>query len=320
MPGEFDLIESLRARARGRPDVLLGIGDDAALLQPPPGHELVLCTDTLVAGVHFPEDTAAADIGWKALAVNLSDLAAMAAEPAWFTLALSLPQAGAHWLEGFADGLFELAEQAGIALVGGDTTRGPLTITVTAAGLVPAGQALRRAGARPGDEVWVTGTLGDAAGALAQWQAREPASAKLRYRLDRPEPRLAAGRALRGLASACIDISDGLLADLGHVLAASGCGARLDLGRLPTSQPLARHFGEPRRWELQLTGGDDYELCFTAPPGRALAIEQALAAAGAGATVIGQLHAGEGIELRTPEGEAWQPPARAGWRHFEGGA
>src|SRR5690606_11273930 len=186
-------------------------------------------------------DTAAADIALKALAANLRDLAALAAQPAWFTLAPSLHQAAVHRPDGFADGLFELAEQTRTSQVGGDTTRGPLAITVTAAGLVPAGQALRRAGARAGDEVWVTGTLGDAAGALAQWQAREPASAKLRYRLDRPTPRLAAGRALRGLASACIDISDGLLADLGHVLAASGCGARLDLGRLPTSQPLARH-------------------------------------------------------------------------------
>ena len=319
MPGEFDLIARLRERVRPRADVALGIGDDDALLQVPPGHELVVTSDTLVAGVHFPDDTAPADLGWKALAVNLSDLAAMGAAPAWCTLAMTLPVADAAWLEAFADGFFELADEHGVALVGGDTTRGPLSLTITAFGHVPAGQALRRDGARAGDEVWVTGSLGDAAGALAQWRARGPASAKLRHRLDRPTPRLAAGLALRGLATACIDISDGLLADLGHVLAASGCGALLDLGRLPATRTLADHFDERRRWELQLAGGDDYELCFTAPPQAALAIEQALAAAGVAATVIGQLRAGHGIELRTPEGEAFAPPAR-GYEHFTGAA
>ena len=315
MPGEFALIDRLRARVRGRPDLRLGIGDDAALLQPAPGHELVVTCDTLVAGVHFPEDTTPADLGWKALAVNLSDLAAMGAAPAWCTLAMTLPQADADWLDAFADGFFELADAHAVALAGGDTTRGPLSLTITAFGQVPAGQALRRDGARPGDEVWVSGSLGDAAGALAQWQARGPASAKLRHRLDRPTPRVAAGLALRGLASACVDLSDGLLADLGHVLAASGCAATLDLGRLPTTRTLAEHFDERRRWELQLAGGDDYELCFTAPPQAALAIEQALAAAGETATVIGQLHAGHGLSLRTPEGEAWTAPAR-GYEHF----
>jgi thiamine-monophosphate kinase len=314
---EFALIDRLRARVLARGDVTLGIGDDAALLQVPPGHELAVTTDTLVAGVHFPLDTAVADLGWKALAVNLSDLAAMGAAPAWCTLALTLPDADAAWVDAFLDGFVELADQHRVALVGGDTTRGPLAVTITAHGLVPAGQALRRDAARAGDDVWVTGTLGDAAGALAQHLAGGPYSAKLRWRLDRPTPRVDVGLALRGLAHAAVDVSDGLLADLGHVLRASGVGARLDLGRLPTSRTLADHFDERRRWELQTSGGDDYELCFTAPPSRALAIEQALAGFDTAATVVGHVVAGHDIVCTTPDGEAWQPAA-AGFDHFAG--
>ncbi|KFN51300.1 thiamine-phosphate kinase [Arenimonas composti] len=321
MAGEFALIDRIRARARSRADVVLGIGDDAALLAVPPGQQLVVTTDTLVAGVHWPDGTAPADIGWKALAVNLSDLAAMAATPAWVTLALTLPFASAEersaFVDGFLDGFCELADEHDVALVGGDTTSGPLAVTVTAHGLVAPGAALHRDAARPGDDVWVTGTLGDAAGALAQWRARGPFSAKLRYRLDRPTPRLAVAAALRGLARAAVDVSDGLLADLGHVLAASGgLGAALELGRLPTSRTLADHFADERaRWPLQLSGGDDYELCFTAAPADALAIEMALDAAGCGAAVIGRITAEPGIRLTTPEGEAWVPGA-AGYEHF----
>jgi thiamine-monophosphate kinase len=317
MTGEFALIDRLRARLRDGADagVVLGIGDDAALLRVPPGHELAVTSDTLVAGVHFPLDTAVADIGWKALAVNLSDLAAMGAAPAWCTLALTLPEADADWVDAFLDGFLELAAQHRVALVGGDTTRGPLAVTLTAHGLVPDREAMRRDHARAGDDVWVTGTLGDAAGGLAQVLAGGPYSAKLRYRLDRPTPRVDAGLALRGLAHAAIDLSDGLLQDLGHVLAASGIGARLDLGRLPTSRTLADHFDERRRWELQLSGGDDYELCFTAPPSRALAIEQALAGFDVTATAIGHLVAGHGIVCTTPDGEAYTPPL-AGYDHF----
>jgi thiamine-monophosphate kinase len=317
MPGEFALVDLIRARVRLRPDVACGIGDDAAVLRVPDGQALVVTSDTLVSGVHFPPDTTPADIGWKALAVNLSDLAAMAATPAWCTLALTLPTADAEWLEQFLDGFLALADEHGVCLVGGDTTRGPLSITVTAHGLVPEGQALLRSTARAGDDVWVTGTLGDAAGALQQWRARGPASAKLRHRLDRPTPRVAAGLALRGLASAGIDLSDGLVADLGHVLAASGVGARIDLGRLPTTRTLADHFDEAARWPLQLAGGDDYELCFTAPPSAALALEQALAACGERATVVGQLVAEPGLRLGTPDGEDYTPP-RAGYEHFQG--
>jgi len=315
---EFDLIERIRARAATRPDVILGIGDDAALLQVPAGHELAVTTDTLIAGVHFPADTAAQDIGWKALAVNLSDLAAMGAEPAWISLALTMPEPDAEWLDDFLDGFCELADEHRVALVGGDTTHGPLAMTITAHGLVPAGLAIRRDGAGVNDDIWVTGTIGDATGALSQWRGNALMSAKLRYRLDRPTPRIAAGIALRGLASAAIDISDGLLADLGHVMRRSGAGAELDLGRLPTSRTLAEHFpDDAERWRLQLSGGDDYELCFTAAPAHALEIEQAMAACETSATVIGRITRETGLRLRTPEGEDFEPGA-SGYLHFGG--
>jgi thiamine-monophosphate kinase len=313
---EFRLIDRIKARAATRADVILGIGDDAAILQVPDGQQLVVSTDTLIAGVHFPDDTDAQDIGWKALAANLSDLAAMGAEPAWVTLALSLPEADADWLDAFLDGFCELADEHRVALVGGDTTRGPLAITIAAHGLVPAGLALRRDGAGVNDDVWVTGTLGDAAGALQQWRAQGLRSLKLRHRLDRPTPRIAAGIALRELASSAIDVSDGLVADLGHILERSGVGAELELGRLPTSRTLAEHFAdEDARWRLQLGGGDDYELCFTAAPAHALAIEQALAACDTPATVIGRIVREPGLQLHTPEGQAFEPGS-AGFEHF----
>ena len=246
--GEFDLIARIRARVATRADVVLGIGDDAALLAPPPGRQLVVTADTLNEGVHFPRGTSPADVGWKALAVNLSDLASMGAEPAWCTLSLSLPQSDPAWIEGFLDGFLDLAGQHGIALVGGDTTRGPLSIAVTAMGLVEPGRALRRDGARVGDEVWVTGTLGDAAGGLALLD-REPVPA-LRARLDRPTPRVATGRALAGIATACVDVSDGLLADLGHVCARSHVAARIDVDALPASAALMEVIGEADRIAL----------------------------------------------------------------------
>jgi thiamine-monophosphate kinase len=314
--GEFDLIERIKARAGSRADVILGIGDDAAIVQVGAGQELVLSTDTLIAGVHFPAQTAAADIGWKALAVNLSDLAAMGAQPAWVTLALTLPEADPDWLDGFLDGFCELAAEHGVALVGGDTTRGPLAMSITAHGLLPAGSALRRDGAGMGDDIWVTGTLGDAAGGLQQWRGKGLQSAKLRHRLDRPTPRIAACIALRELASAAIDVSDGLVADLGHVLRRSGVAAEIDLGRLPTSRTLAEHFPlEAERWRLQLAGGDDYELCFTAAPGHALAIEQAMAACDTAVTVIGRIDKGAGLRLLTPDGEPFEL-AVSGFEHF----
>ena len=311
--GEFDLIARIRARVATRADVVLGIGDDAALLAPPPGRQLVVTADTLNDGVHFPRGTSPADVGWKALAVNLSDLASMGAEPAWCTLSLSLPQSDPAWIEGFLDGFLDLAGQHGIALVGGDTTRGPLSIAVTAMGLVEPGRALRRDGARVGDEVWVTGTLGDAAGGLALLD-REPVPA-LRARLDRPTPRVAAGRALAGIATACVDVSDGLLADLGHVCARSHVAARIDVDALPASAALREAFGEADRIALQASGGDDYELCFTAPADAGADIGAVSAQFGLRITRIGRIVAGEGVHPVDAKSQPWSSPRR-GYDHF----
>ena len=311
--GEFDLIARIRARVATRADVVLGIGDDAALLAPPPGRQLVVTADTLNDGVHFPRGTSPADVGWKALAVNLSDLASMGAEPAWCTLSLSLPQSDPAWIEGFLDGFLDLAGQHDIALVGGDTTRGPLSIAVTAMGLVEPGRALRRDGARVGDEVWVTGTLGDAAGGLALLD-REPVSA-LRARLDRPTPRVAAGRALAGIATACVDVSDGLLADLGHVCARSHVAAHLDVDALPASAALREAFGEADRIALQASGGDDYELCFTAPADAGGDIDAVSAQLGLRFTRIGRIVAGEGVHPVDAKSQPWSSPRR-GYDHF----
>ena len=311
--GEFDLIARIRARVATRADVVLGIGDDAALLAPPPGRQLVVTADTLNDGVHFPRGTSPADIGWKALAVNLSDLASMGAEPAWCTLSLSLPQSDPAWIEGFLDGFLDLAGQHGIPLVGGDTTRGPLSIAVTAMGLVEPGRALRRDGARVGDEVWVTGTLGDAAGGLALLD-REPVPA-LRARLDRPTPRVAAGRALAGIATACVDVSDGLLADLGHVCARSHVAARIDVDALPASAALMEVIGEADRIALQASGGDDYELCFTAPADAGADIGAVSAQLGLRITRIGRIVAGEGVHPVDAKSQPWSSPRR-GYDHF----
>lgn len=330
---EFDLIARIRARAGTREDVALGIGDDAALLRPPPGRQLVVATDTLNRGVHFGEAAAAADIGWKSLAVNLSDLAAMGAEPAWCTLSLSLPDQvdRSDFVDGFLDGFLDLAAQHRVVLVGGDTTRGPLSVCVTVLGFVAPGAALRRDAAQAGDEIWVTGTLGDAAAALAldgvapyreqavRRCAGDPATdaARLHERLARPTPRVAAGRALAGLARAGIDVSDGLLADLGHVCAASRVAARIELASLPASPALAAAADGAARWHLQAAGGDDYELCFTAAPQRRDAIERALAEAAVPGCVIGRIESGGGVHAFAPDGAPWQP-ARSGYQHFAG--
>lgn len=318
--GEFDLIARIRARAAaiadGRGDIVLGIGDDAALLQVPAGQALVVATDTLNAGVHFPDDTAPADIGWKALAVNLSDLAAMGAEPAWCTLSLSMPVSDSDWLEAFLDGFLELAATHRVALVGGDTTRGPLSVCVTAHGFVEPARALRRDGARVGDDVWVSGTLGDAAGALLQWRAGEGSVARLRARLDRPSPRVAFGMALRDIAHAAIDVSDGLLADLGHVCAASGTGADVEVEALPASPALRAAFDDARRTALQATGGDDYELCFAAPPGARDVVAAAARQAGVAATRIGRIVAGRRVCALRADGLAWEVAGTPGHVHF----
>lgn len=318
---EFDLIARIRARIAHRDDVMLGIGDDAAVLAPPPDRHLVVAMDTLNAGVHFPPETAAVDIGWKALAVNLSDLAAMGAQPAWCTLSLSLPQSDAAWIDAFLDGFLELAAQHAVALVGGDTTRGPLSVCVTAHGLIEPRGALRRDGARVDDDVWITGTLGDAAGALRQWRAGEAIDATLRARLDRPTPRVAAGRALAGIAHACIDVSDGLLADLGHVCAMSRVGAEIDIDALPASDALRAACDRATLRALQAAGGDDYELCFTAPKTARLAVQAAMDGCDVAATRIGRIVAADAgrIVVRDATGVEWSPPAR-GYDHFEDAA
>ncbi|HET6433276.1 thiamine-phosphate kinase [Dyella sp.] len=324
---EFRLIDRIHARtAQAREDVRLGIGDDAALLAVPDGQELAVALDTLVEGVHFPAGTAPADIGWKALAVNLSDLAAMGAAPAWALLGLTLPvlpaEALAARVDGLADGFAQLAQAYGVALVGGDTTRGPFALSVAVHGFVPPGQALRRDGAQVGDAVFVTGTLGDAAAALqllaaAADPAEEARRAILRARLHRPQPRVAAGLALRRQATACIDVSDGLLADLSHLCAASGVAAELEVTRLPLSPALRGVVDHAQACRYALGGGDDYELCFTVPAAQAEAVQADLLRLGCGATRIGQIVAGAGVRARAADG-TWLSTDRAGWDHFAG--
>lgn len=318
---EFRLIDRIRERtAHPREDVPLGIGDDAALLAVPPGQQLAVAIDTLVEGVHFPHGTAPQDIGWKALAVNLSDLAAMGAAPAWALLALTLPSAEPALVDALADGFAHLAREHGVALVGGDTTRGPFSLSVAVHGFVPPGLALRRAGACVGDAVLVTGTLGDAAAGLRLAQG-DPASDRanvhhgyLLERLHRPQPRVRAGLALRGHANACIDVSDGLLADLGHICTASGVGAELDTAALPLSPALRATFDETAARGCALGGGDDYELCFTVPLARLAATQAALAAIGCPATRIGHIVEEPGVRVHG----AAATPAKPGWDHFPG--
>jgi len=320
---EFRLIDRIsELTAQPRDDVRLGIGDDAAVLAVPPGQELVVAVDTLVDGVHFPRGTAARDIGWKALAVNLSDLAAMGASPAWALLTLTLPDADRDFVEGFAEGFASLARPSRLALVGGDTTRGPLCISVVVHGFVPPGKALARSGAKVGDAVLVTGTLGDAAAGLHALQHPVPAEerdSKLREflleRLNRPTPRLAAGTALRGQANACIDISDGLLADLGHICQASGVSAEIDAPMLPRSSAMLDLYDEASALHFALSGGDDYELCFTVPSQRLAEVQSDLARLGCGVTRIGRIVEGEGVRVRTADG-AWLDSQQQGWDHF----
>ena len=316
---EFSLIDRIRERtAQGRDDVRLGIGDDAALLAVPAGQELAVAIDTLVEGVHFPIGTAAVDIGWKSLAVNLSDLAAMGATPAWALLALTLPSADTALIDGLATGFAQLAQTYRLALVGGDTTRGAFTLSVAVHGFVPPGKALKRSGAHVGDAVLVTGTLGDAAAGLQLVQkggSSDARSAFLIERLNRPTPRVAAGLALRGYASACIDISDGLLADLGHLCTASSVGAEIETSLLPRSSALLDLFDPNVARDFALSGGDDYELCFTVPAQHIATVQADLARLGCGVTKIGRIVEGSGVSVRDHEGR-WLEPVRNGWDHF----
>ena len=319
--GEFDLIARYFTRpARRKP---LGVGDDCALLRPAPGMDLAVSTDMLVEGRHFLPTVAPRALGHKALAVNLSDLAACGAQPLAFTLALALPQVDEAWLAGFAEGLFALAEMHDCELVGGDTTRGPLTLSITVFGEVPAGQALLRSGARSGDDVWVSGTLGDARLALEASRGTvslpQPVLAAAWERMDRPQPRVALGLALRGIATAAIDVSDGLLGDLAHVLERSRVGATIDLSVAPrllaaSAQGLA--LPPERVQDLVFAGGDDYELAFTAAPQHRTAVEAAAAQAATPVTRIGRIEAAPGLRLVDAQGQAVQRRF-AGFDHFQ---
>jgi len=318
---EFDLIARLEKIICLSPGsdsnaCKLGIGDDAAILDIPAHLELVVCVDTLVEGVHFPESTEPAAIGYKSLAVNLSDLAAMGAIPSWFFMALTLPSENSAWLDGFAAGMAGLARDSGIMLAGGDTTSGPLSVTVTALGLIEKDQALTRSGADAGDLVVISGRPGSAAHALKVLGAGEAPAPDDLSALEYPVPRLQLGTALLGLATSCIDLSDGLLSDLGHILEKSGVGAELDLERLPCPESLVGRSTE-YRWPLQLAGGDDYELCFTVPPGSETGLEEIAKTCGVELTVIGHITSQTGIELNTATGELFQPDV-TGYRHFSG--
>lgn len=256
---EFSIIDTYFNRKNAN-SVDLGVGDDSALLTPPPQQQLVICADTLVAGRHFPIDTDPHAIGWKSVAVNLSDIAAMGATPYSILLALSLPQIDHDWLKAFSQGLYDCCDQFGVSLIGGDTTQSPhLTLSVTALGWVDIGQAIPRSGAKPGDLICVSGTVGDAAFAL------QHLGHPLQKRLDYPTPRCQLGAALKGLVHSMIDVSDGLAQDLGHILKASQVGAKLQLENLPIS-PALHALSDEQKWQYALAGGDDYELCFTISP------------------------------------------------------
>lgn len=317
-PGEFEIIARFFSRPGTRKDVVLGIGDDAALLDVPAGHTLVAAMDTLVEGIHFPVGIPSSAIGHRALAVNLSDLAAMGAEPAWALLSLSLPRSDAAWLGGFAEGFHALADRFSVALVGGDTVRGSLVITVQVLGILPVGRGMTRSGARPGDALYVTGIPGEAAAGLACLQQQRPESAaeRLRQRFLYPEPRLSLGRSVREVATAAMDVSDGLLADLGKLCQASSCGARIDLESLPSSPSMTAVFAPAACERFALSGGDDYELLITVPPERIAEFERAVAGQ-VSCTRIGEIVPQEGTDpvICLRAGHAVSIEAR-GFDHF----
>ena len=305
---EFDLIARYFTRPVRHSALTLGVGDDCALLQPRAGHELAISTDMLVEGRHFFSDADANALGHKSLAVNLSDLAAMGAEPLAFTLALALPSIDENWLSAFSKGLFALADQHNIALIGGDTTKGPLTMSITVFGDIPTGQALRRSQAKVGDDIWVSGALGDARLALSAMQGKlvleTHAFNQAAVHLHRPTPRIALGMALRDVAHAAIDISDGLLGDLQHVLKQSNVGATLQADDLPLGEILKSTQTTTVCHEFALNGGDDYELCFTAPTTKREAVHQAATKANTVVTRIGQITAAREINILNAAGEA----------------
>jgi thiamine-monophosphate kinase len=317
---EFELISrffSRRMTERPESGVVLGIGDDAALLDVPPGNELVAAVDTIVAGRHFPEGSEARSIGHRALAVNLSDMAAMGATPKWATLALTMPDAEASWLAGFSAGLLDLADAHGVSLVGGDTTRGPLTVSVQILGYVPKGTALRRSGAGAGDLLAVSGTLGDAGAGLALRTAAAAPRAhalELIRRFDYPTPRVKLGIAARGVATAAMDLSDGLTGDLPKLAQASGVAAHVAVERLPLSPALKEAASAEQAREWALSAGDDYELLFAVPPQRVAALQSAAAQLNLTLTIIGELRSGRGVTWSLNGGDF--TPSASGYDHF----
>ena len=316
---EFELIKHFfTEQAVKRKDVLLGIGDDCAVISNIEGQNIVVTTDTLVAGVHFPVETSPKAIGHKAVAVNLSDIAAMGAKPSWISLALTLPEVDETWLSEFCTGVFELCEFYNVQLIGGDTTQGPLSITITAQGVTPQGKYLSRSGAKPGDWLYVTGELGDAALALQHYKDEtlldKHIAEQVQVKLDYPKPRVLVGQALREYASSAIDISDGLLADLGHICKASNVGANIVLDAVPLSSAMneAQLFDDAIN--LALNGGDDYELLFTVSEDKKVGMETALSHTGISLTCIGQINASK--TTSTTLNNAPVPINSTGFQHF----
>jgi thiamine-monophosphate kinase len=310
---EFDIINTYFNKSMdANSNVILGIGDDAAIVSVPDDQELILSIDTLISGVHFPADTAPADIAHKALAVNLSDLAAMGATPKWVTLALTLPDAKEKWLREFSDGFFALANRYNVKLIGGDLTRGPLSMSIQAQGFIPKGLALRRDGAQPGDLIYVTNTLGDAGFALQHYQQKALPQTML-DKFYRPEPRIHIGEKLRGIANAAIDISDGLAADLGHILKRSNVGATINVATLPLSEAILASLERDEAIQLALTAGDDYELCFTVPENKTDELTQVMQ--NEFYTCVGTITSTKKLDLHFDNGKKYVLKT-AGYQHF----
>ena len=319
MPSEFEIIRQYFTSKEYRTDVALGIGDDAAILNVPNGHQLVQSVDTLVAGVHFPTETSPQDIAYKSLAVNLSDMAAMGAEPAWFTLAITLPDDNEEWLKAFSEGLSSLAIKHNVQLVGGDTTRGPLCISITINGFVPDGKALTRGAAQAMDKIYVSGTIGDAALALAAWQGQcllhDDTASYLNEKLNRPTPQVELGLLLREYASSCIDVSDGLIADLGHIVEQSDLGAKINFENIPLSKEFVSNLtDEELIIPLVLCGGDDYELCFTIPTSKQPNFEKVILEKNIKVTCIGEIESDKGVRC-TLNGNKIEVQG-SGYNHF----
>ena len=317
MPKEFDIIERYFKTPAAMPEIPVGIGDDAAVLPPCNGYSLTVSVDTLNAGVHFLADSSPSDIAQKALRVNLSDMAAMGAVPKYFTLSLSLPKSEEAWLQAFSASLLQVAEKYGVSLIGGDTTQGPLSVSIQILGQVGSGTALLRSGAGVGDQLWVSGCLGDAAHGLALLEKSAVSDANFSFFKQayyQPEPQLALGQALAGLATSAIDISDGLLADLGHILKASQKGARVNLDSVPVSNPLENALGRASAQRLALSSGDDYQLCFSVPKALGQQVQDKAAALGVAITCIGEVIEGKELSLHSQGKDL--PYEQCGFEHF----